>query len=423
MGGNVALGFVQSFSATYFCRMCLCSKEETRITTIPLPDKYRERSNYHEAIQIIKNSIDVNLKDTKGVAEYCVMNDLQYFHILDNWTGDIMHDLCEGTIKVLLEKFFELGIKKKIWSEMQIKSHVSNYDFGVLNSRFIPSTVKLTTKNLNQSASQMKCLVQHTPYIFYSYRDNPNLEHGWVCISTMLKILQICYSNEISEQDLSELETVIHCHLENVKKCFGIQLKPKHHFMTHYPEIIRRSGPLCHMSTLRYEMKHKSLTSTMKNNNNFKCVTKSMTDRFLRKNVFEEVYTDQIKHSKVRKIDQTCLVQYKNLLENFENSSSILTVKNLHFNSDFYERGLILKHNTDYFEIERILIVEESFYFVSRKYIRIRIDEFLSSLEIELSFPEEYLLLKHSDLIHTKTHEKKLLQGHCFILSDSLDIK
>lgn len=422
MGGNAALGFVQSFSATFFCRMCLCSREETRILTTPQPNKYRDRSNYHEAIQIIKNSGDVNFKDTKGISEYCVLNDLQYLHILDNWTGDIMHDLCEGTIRVLLDKFFELGIKNKVFSEYQIRSYVSNFDFGVLNSRFIPSIVKLGTKNLNQSASQMKCLMQHIPYIFYSYKNNQKLQNGWVCMNTMLKILRICYSSEISERDLSELETVVHCHLEDMQTYFGIQLKPKHHFSTHFAEIIRRSGPLCYMSTLKFEMKHKSLSSTMKNNNNFKCVTKSMTERFLHKNVFNEVYTDQIKHSKLRKIDPKVAEQYKNLLRIFKNASSILTVKKLQFNSDSYEKGFILKHNTDYFEIENILLMEESFYFVCRKYERIKIDEFLLSLEIKRTIPEEYSLLKHSDLTYKKTHEKKLLEGHHFILSDSLEI-
>lgn len=423
LGGNVALGFVQSFSATFFCRMCLCSKEETKKLSTALPEKYRTLSNYQEAIQIIKNSSEVDLKETKGIAEYCILNDLKYFHILENWTADIMHDLCEGTIKVVLDIFFEVGIKQKIFSEDDIKNRISNYHgYGIQNSQFIPSAVKLTTKNLNQSASQMKCLIQHLPFIFYSYKNHPKLETPWKCINAMLTILRICYSNAISERNLNELELAVKCLIEELQK-IGENSKPKLHFILHYSEIIRRSGPLCHMSTLRYEMKHKSLTSTMKNSNNFKCVTQSMTGRYLHKNVFQEVYTDQIRHTKLRKIEQSSLLRYKNFLDNFENASSIQTTKNFKFNSDVYEKGLILKYDNDYLEIENILYIEKFLYFVCRKYHRIRFDEFLVSLEIKPSIPEEYLLVMHSDLIYKKTHDKKFIGDQIFILCDSLDVQ
>lgn len=424
LGGNVALGFVQSFSATFFCRMCMCSKAETKKLSTALPEKYRTLSNYQEAIQIIKNSSEVDFKKTKGIAEYCVLNDLENFHILTNWTADIMHDLCEGTIKVLLIIFFEIGMKHKIFSENDIKNLISNYHgYGVLNSQFIPSAVKLTTKNLNQSASQMKCLFQHLPFIFYSYKDHPKLETAWICVSTLLTILMICYSNTISEPNLIQLDLAVKSHLENIQR-LGIELKPKHHFMVHYSEIIRRSGPLCHMSTLRYEMKHKSLTSIMRNSNNFKCVTKSMTEKYLHKNVFQNVYTNQIKHTKLRKIEQNSLLRYKQFLDIFENPSSIQTTKNFKLNSDFYEKGSMLKYDEDYLEIENILYIEKSFYFVCRKYQRIRFVEFLVSLEIKPSIPEEYLLVKHSDLIYKKSHDKKLIgDQHIFILCDSLDVQ
>lgn len=395
---------------------------ETKILSTAQPEKYREMSNYREAIQIIENSSEIDLKETKGVAEYCVLNNLEYFNILENWTGDIMHDLCEGTIKVLLEQFFGFGIKNKVFTESEVKNLVLNYDFGILNGRFIPSNIKFTTKNLNQNASQMKCLFQHIPFIFFSYKNNEKLEKCWDCINSMLKILRICYSNTILEQNLAELELAVQSHLENVQACFRIPLKPKHHFMTHYAEIIRRSGPLCHMSTLRFEMKHKTLTSTMKNNNNFKNVTKFMTEKLQHKNVFQEVYTDQIKCAKLRKIDQNLIRKYENILNIYDNPSAIQSTKNFRFNSDFYERRLILKHDLDYLEIENILYIDESFYFVCTKYERVRFDEFLISLEIKPSLSNEYLLLKHSELIYTKSHDKKIIGDQIFILCDSLEI-
>lgn len=81
LGGNLALGFAQSFSATFYCRMCICTKEETKLLLTAQPEKYRTKSNYNEAIQIIEDCSKVDLKETKGIAEYCILSNLQYFHI------------------------------------------------------------------------------------------------------------------------------------------------------------------------------------------------------------------------------------------------------------------------------------------------------------------------------------------------------
>lgn len=424
LGGNVGLGFAQSFAAKFFCRMCLCTKDETKKLCTAAPEMYRNQSNYEEAIRIIENSSKIDLQATKGVSEFCVLNNLECFNILKNWTGDIMHDLCEGTIKFLLANFFEFGVKEKVFkSDNDYKILISNYDFGILNRQFIPSLVKVERKNLNQNASQMKCLMQHIPFIFNKFKDHPKLKNVWVCINTMVNILRICYSNTISEQNLDDLDELVKSHLKQMLICFRIDLKPKHHFMTHYSEIMRRSGPICHMSTLRFEMNHKMLTTAMKNCNNYKNVTKTITDKHLHKNVFKDVFTDHIVHTKLRKVDERCSKWYSSLLTNFDDLTIIYSVKNLRFNSDYYEKGLILKHNLNYLEIEEILCIDSDFYFVCTKFDRIGFNEFLVSLEINKSNPVDRTLIKHSDLIYSKSHDKKMYADKIFILSDSLEIE
>lgn len=294
--------------------MCLCTKEETQKLTIDLPEKYRNKSNYNESLDVVNELNNNDLKETKGVAGYCVLNELNYYHIMDNWTADIMHDLCEGSISNLLKQFFRLCTVKKIITEDELKRLVSSYDYGILNRHFIPSDVKVDRKNLNQNASQTKCLLQHIPFIFESLRKNPHLEDSWACITSMLKIVQICYSNMITKNDTVELKKLICCYLETFKKCYKVELKPKEHLMTHYPEIIIRSGPLVHMSTLKYEMKHKELTATMKNSNNFQNVTKSIAEKIQLKNVFRDLYTDQIHHTVLKKIDERFSQRYDDLL-------------------------------------------------------------------------------------------------------------
>lgn len=407
LGGNYVYELAKSFSALYFCRMCSCTKEETQRLTVDRPEKYRNPSNYSELLDIINELNSNDMKETKGVAKYCVLNELKYFHIMKNWTADIMHDLCEGAIPNSLRQFFHFCISKKIFTEDQMKRLVSSYDYGILNRNFIPSEVKLERKNLNQNASQSKCLLHHIPFIFESFRNDPRLKDSWTGINLLLKIVRICYSSMITKDNNSELKQLVCHYLESVKKCYDCTLKPKEHFMTHYSEIIDRSGPLVNMSTLKYEMKHKELTNTMKNSNNFKNVTKSMAEKIQLRNVFRNLYTDQIHHTVLKKIDQQLSQQYSCLLDSFENIASIETTKNLHFNSDFFEKGLILKHYSSYFEIEHILKIEGHFFFICYEYDRVEFNEFLVCLEIKKSSCEVPHIIKHSELNYKKTHEKK----------------
>lgn len=237
----------------------------------------------------------------------------------------------------------------------------------------------------------------------------------------MLRIVRICYSNLITKNDNTVLKATISQYLEKFKTCFEKSFKPKEHLMTHYPEIITRSGPLVHMSTMKYEMKHKELTITMKNNNNFKNVTKSITEKIQLKNAFRDLYTDQIHHTQLKAINLSH--RYSSLLNNFANIVEIQTTKNLHFNSDYYEKGLILKHDFDYFEIEHILKINGYFYFVCYKYDRVKFDELLVCLEIKKSSLCDPHIIKHSELGYKKTHKKKLLDDKIYLLADSLEIK
>lgn len=197
LGGNVGGGFAKSFSANFYCRMCLNSKHEMQKLCVADPTKYRNLANYTEAIAIVNESTKIDLQATKGISEYCILNDIENFHILTNWTADIMHDLSEGCMRFSIECFLVHALSKKVFENAsEINILVSNYDFGILNRKSIPSEIKLGGTNLGQNASQMKALMLNFPFIFYKFKDNLELKTVWTLIITMIKIVRICYSNE-----------------------------------------------------------------------------------------------------------------------------------------------------------------------------------------------------------------------------------
>lgn len=115
LGAHTCLGLVKNFSKTpYCCRVCKVNRDEMKTCCNELPSQLRKIDDYTAAIGIIENSTKVNYEQTKGVARYCVLNDLKYFHIIDSMAPDIMHDVNEGIAPLLLKHIFERWMEKKL---------------------------------------------------------------------------------------------------------------------------------------------------------------------------------------------------------------------------------------------------------------------------------------------------------------------
>lgn len=423
LGGNSALGFAESLSAKFFCRTCLCSKEETQIMTRDNPEKYRTKQDYDAAIDDIRNSQTVDLKKTKGIREYCVLNNLKYFHILQNMNADIMHDLCEGVLQTMTSHFFQFGISRKLFSESELINFVSFFDYGVLNRRNMPSDVRLDRKNLNQNASQMKCLVQHLPFIFSHLKDEEEFKNVWLCVTSMLTILKICYSSTITNDQLDILAIKIEAYLKTMIETFGVKLKPKDHIMTHYPHIIRSVGPLVHMSTMKFEMKHKDLTNIAKSTNNFRNINKTLAKRYQEKSFFNTKYENKITSAIKKVVDVNFLQLYGSVLDVFPLKSEIYRTKWVKINSDHYEKGLMLKFNQTFFEINCLLYYGNEFFFICSHYEYNDFDEFFNSIKITKTTPEKILLVKYSDLHSKKSYEKKMVGESIYLMANCLEIE
>lgn len=116
LGASGVLGFVESFAATYYCRICELSLPECQKTTKEINEKLRSKSNYVVILDTLAQNQNEkpNYKESKGVKKACIFNELKYYHMPDNCTVDIMHDINEGVIPFLILVDPFLGSEKKI---------------------------------------------------------------------------------------------------------------------------------------------------------------------------------------------------------------------------------------------------------------------------------------------------------------------
>lgn len=65
-----------------------------------------------------------------------------------------------------------------------------------------------------------------------------------------------------------------------LKEAFpDFKLRPKHHYIEHYPDLVRRFGPLVNLWTMRFEGKHRFFKRVVHDTQNFKNVLKTLADR------------------------------------------------------------------------------------------------------------------------------------------------
>lgn len=111
----------------------------------------------------------------------------------------------------------------------------------------------------------MRCLIHYTTLIIGE--KIPRGDVVWQFFITLVQIIDILTKTFCTDDDLNKLSTLITSHHSFYVSFFKDSLKPKHHHMLHYPNIIRQIGPLTNIWCMRLEGKHKELK------NYAKCIT------------------------------------------------------------------------------------------------------------------------------------------------------
>lgn len=106
-------------------------------------------------------------------------------------------------------------------------------------------------------------------------RDSMN--QVWRSVVLLLEIAEIVCAPTIHKSWLPYRGTVINEYIV-YRKNIGPNLRPKHHYLMHYPELILKFGPLMKVWSMRFESKHTYLKRILRYSRNHINVTKSLTE-------------------------------------------------------------------------------------------------------------------------------------------------
>lgn len=424
LGGNVSLGYAGGFSAEYYCRFCECNSTECGKLTQEVKTKIRTRENYASRLKTIESLDKIEYAKTIGVKRHCFLNELNFFHITENISVDILHDLYEGAMPLLIGNIIEHMISCKIAKKTDIIQMVANFDYGGKNKRNTPSILALSKHNLGQNGSQSRCLYIHFPIILNKFKNERNLCEIWKSWQALAHISQIVHSTEIYSKNLQELEDCVSSFLNSVKTNFKIKLTPKLHNLTHYARVIKSMGPVIHQNTIRYEGKHKTFKDMISRIQNFQNPCKVLAIRHQQHiSISDFGIKDIVSCGTKHPLTINDCNEDENLIAILNSyDAKIHVTKYLCFNEFKYKKGVFIMSD-DLFEIKNVLIIKDEFHFYCDEYEIKEFDSFFHAYKIVLRQPIKTKLVPLQSLEVKKPLEMKIVAGERFLLAETLDIR
>lgn len=381
---NSILGFVQSFNSKRYCRVCTRTKDEMRQDVRQHDEFLRNKSNYEQDL------LADHFQET-GVKTKCIFNDLKHFHVTENFSFDIMHDVFEGVCVYDICNILLSLIKDNVITLSIINFRKQFFQFGEADKGNNSNPLeyeKLKSFSLKMTASEVMSFVHFLPLMIGDLIPINN-EH-WRLFTILLQIVDLVLKSQFSSDDLTNLENLIQNHHLTYIRLYG-SLKPKHHFLVHYPTAIKKCGPLKHIWGMRFEAKHKeakiyfnNITSRVNPPHTLAIKSGLKFSKFLldHENGIESIVSfDSFKNIDLK--NEEYFYQIINPDQIFLNNVKIINdlyFKGTHYKSNFY----LSSYNTTFnlYKIKSFLLQNENIY-VLCYFINIKqFDEHLQSYEV-----------------------------------------
>jgi len=207
IGDNLALNsiseFSKSFSANYFCRFCTAHKSLTHKLCEENDSLLRNNVNYSEDVN--KN----NFKETSIYSE-SILNNITSFHVVKNFSLDIMHDLFEGICHYnmchIIHYYTELV---KIFSLEELNFRKQNFNYGCIEIGNISppiKTIHLKKFHLKMSAREMMTFVHYFSLIVGDLI--PEDDAVWLFYLNFLEIVDTLLSNQFTQNSILLLKLI-----------------------------------------------------------------------------------------------------------------------------------------------------------------------------------------------------------------------
>ncbi|XP_024884336.1 uncharacterized protein LOC112462665, partial [Temnothorax curvispinosus] len=312
LGINSAFDFVESFRGTHFCRFCNLSGKEMATDLIERKEKLRRVGEYEKDLEM-----GLTLS---GIKKRSIWNDVNFFHIYENFYVDPLHDLSEGAFKYGMAHvlhYYIFNANKKIPLEV-LNERMRTFNYNANNITNKPPLIRyseIKDKKLSMTGSEMVNFVYIFPLLIGDY---VSPDEVWEFYLTLRNIYDIVAAKDIQPGCYIQLANYVTEHHRLYIKLFKDNLKAKHHNMVHYARIMQKSGPIIALSTIRNESKNRqfkqSANSTYSRRNITYTLALKETFRLFFRQLCERGLVSKFEVGPHSLMDQICLEEIANSL-------------------------------------------------------------------------------------------------------------
>lgn len=150
--------------------------------------------------------------------------------------------------------YLKYFIKKKQWFTYSILNwRIKQFKYKGTDALTKPCAVNSQVPKLSGQAIQNWNFLRLLPVLIGDKVQNPE-DDVWQLTLQLKDIVDMICAQTISSAQVAYLDILIQEYLESRKSLFPESLlKPKHHYLRHYPALILKFGPLIRLWTMRFE--------------------------------------------------------------------------------------------------------------------------------------------------------------------------
>ena len=280
LGIHSIAGFSESFSAVLSCRFCLSDKrliqeqfEESQLVL-------RSEETHAQHLEDLKKSgFSPQLRAKYGVRDNCQLTQLQTFRITSCFPPDAHHGILEEVAVYTLELVLTNLVKRGLVTVDLLNAELDRFDFGT-GCKNRPQCLrwKSGAVKVKQTASETWLLLRSLP-VFAGKYISVGLEE-WAVLTDLCDIVEFIFADKLEKGVTHYLRLLIEDWLAKLRRVFpDFVLKPKFHYLCHYPTQIEKHGPPRAYWAMRYESKHAFFKKGLGASTNRVNICKSMAER------------------------------------------------------------------------------------------------------------------------------------------------
>lgn len=415
-------GFQECFIVDKCCRFCSGSRKDFQTSQVKDGSfTLRTRASVDE--NVLALSRDKKLKSVVGVKANCVLNNLKHFHSATGFPPDVLHDLLEGVVPVELSLCLTDLIGRGCFSLDDLNYAIQNFPYRFKDKTNRPQKIQerfKTTGSIGGNGHENLSLLRLLPLMVGHLV--PENDKTWGIILDLKLIVELISLSVFTTPTICFLESKISDHRNLLLEVFpNFTLKPKHHYLEHYPNLIHCFGPLLNFCTIRFEGKHSFFLKVVRDVNNFKNILLTLAKRHqLMFGYYLELPSLFKPNLEVHSSSTLCTDILDNsikqaLKRKYTNVMSVCLTTTITRHGTTYSEGMFVSFGStsglpDFGKIVKLLIVADKAMFIIEPFQSVYI-EHLGSFELFRALSAGFLLVEPEDLNHYEPLYCYTIQG------------